>query len=270
MGFSTLFLFLISSSFHISLTSSAEVAADFRSNCTGNSIANSTYEANLNLLFSKLSDQDFNHGFYNVSVGQSPDQVNAIALCRGDKNEDICRSCQKNTNEALQQTCPNKKEAIGWSEFCTLRYSNRLIYGVMETDPFAELWRNDSKSKPSDIYGFRGDLSFLLNDLSSSAANGGPLFKYAADLRNVSVSPSRIYALVQCTPDMSPENCSACLARASDRIGEFCQGETGCRILQPSCFLRYEIDEFLDDLTNNMHDCADCAVVTSFSKSNRR
>ncbi|GKV51227.1 hypothetical protein SLEP1_g57896 [Rubroshorea leprosula] len=251
MRFSMLFLFLISSAFHINLTSSAGIAADFQKSCDGSNIANSSYEANLNLLFSKLVDQDFNHGFYNVSVGQSPDQVNAIALCRGDKKEDICRSCLKDTTYALQQTCPNKTEAIGWSEFCTLRYSNRQIYGVMETDPFDRMWRNDSKSKPSDVYGFRGDLSFLLNDLSSRAANGDSLFKYAEGSRNVSVSPSRIHALAQCTPDLRPEYCSACLATASDRIGEFCLGDTGCRILQPSCFLRYEIDPFLDDLTNN-------------------
>ncbi|GKV39958.1 hypothetical protein SLEP1_g47651 [Rubroshorea leprosula] len=53
--------------------------------------------------------------------------------------------------------------------------------------------------------------------------------------------------MMQCTPDLSHENCSACLATASDRMRTFCYGNTGCRILQPSCFLRYEIDFFLDN-----------------------
>ncbi|GKV50956.1 hypothetical protein SLEP1_g57633 [Rubroshorea leprosula] len=93
MEFSRLFLLLLSSAFHINLSSS-EVAIDFRKNCNisdGNFTANSPYAANLNRLFSQLSsDQDFNYGFYNISVGQSPDQVNAIALCRGDQKEKAC------------------------------------------------------------------------------------------------------------------------------------------------------------------------------------
>ncbi|GLT27482.1 hypothetical protein SLA2020_024770 [Shorea laevis] len=249
MGFSILFLFLISSAFHINLTSSAEIAADFRKSCdssNGDFIANSAYEDNLNLLFSKLVDQDFNDGFYNVSVGQSPDQVNAIALCRGDKKEDICRSCLKNTTYALQQNCDNKKEAIGWSEFCTLRYSNRQIYGVMETDPFDKIYRVDNKSKPSDVDGFNRNLCFLLKNLSNSAATGGPLFKYAAGVTKVSVSPSGIYALVQCTPDLSQQDCSTCLEKSIEKMGKYCSGRSGCRILQPSCNLRYEIGQFFD------------------------
>ncbi|GLT59652.1 hypothetical protein SLA2020_324600 [Shorea laevis] len=250
MGFSVLFLFLISSAFHINLTSSADIAADFRWSCDGNNgdlIANSTYKDNLNLLFSNLSDQDYNHGFYNVSVGQSPDQVNAIALCRGDKTEDICRICLKNTTAALQQNCANKTEAIGWSTFCTLRYSNRRIYRVMEIDPFAEIWRDDNKSKPSDPDVFYQTLSFLLKNLSTRAATGDPNFKCATGL---TVKPDRIYALVQCTPDLSQQSCSACLekAMAEERMRRYCHGYTGCRILQPSCNLRYEIDPFVDSV----------------------
>ncbi|GLT99209.1 hypothetical protein SLE2022_166620 [Rubroshorea leprosula] len=248
MGFSVLFLFLISSAFHINLTSSADIALDFRSSCvssSGDFIANSAYGDNLNLLFSNLSNQDFNHGFYNVSVGQSPDQVNAIALCRGDQNEDICRSCLKNTTYALQQKCANKKEAIGWSENCTLRYSNRQIYGVMEADPSAEIWRNDSKSNPSDPDVFYQTLSFLLKNLSTRAAAGDPNFKCAT---GVTVKPDKIWALVQCTPDLSQQSCSACLEKAmgDERMRRYCYGITGCRILQPSCNLRYEIDPFVD------------------------
>ncbi|GKV39028.1 hypothetical protein SLEP1_g46864 [Rubroshorea leprosula] len=250
MGFSVLFLFIISSAFHINLTSSADIADDFRSSCDGSNgdfIANSTYKDNLNLLFSNLSDQDYNHGFYNVSVGQSPDQVNAIALCRGDQNEDICRSCLKNTTAALQQTCPNKTEAIGWSTFCTLRYSNRQIYGVMEADPSAAIWRTDNLSKPSDPDGFNQTLSFLLKNLSTRAAAGDHNFKCAT---GVTVKPDKIYALVQCTPDLSQQNCSDCLEKAmsNERMGSSCYRLTGCRILQPSCNLRYEIDKFVDSV----------------------
>ncbi|GLU11502.1 hypothetical protein SLE2022_282420 [Rubroshorea leprosula] len=216
--------------------------------------ANSSYEANLNRLFSQLSsDQDFNYGFYNMSVGQSPDQVNAIALCRGDLQEDFCRSCLNDTIYALQQYCPYNKEAIGWSELCTLRYSTHKIFGVMETDTFRPMWRaewsGDNRSGPRDGNDFDRALSLLLKNLSVRAATGGPLFKFAAGLTD---SSQIIYALVQCTPDLSQQNCSACLATANDRMKYYCYGKTSCRILQPSCFLRYENNLFFDDNSVNI------------------
>ncbi|GLT31674.1 hypothetical protein SLA2020_063950 [Shorea laevis] len=251
MGFLKLFFFLLSSAFHINL-SFGEVAIDFRKSCDdisdGNFTANSTYKANLNRVFYQLSsDQAFNYGFYNMSVGQIPDQVNAIALCRGDQKENACRSCLNDTISTLQEACPRNKEAIAWSEKCTVRYSGRNIFGVMETDPYGKLWRVDSQAAPHDANDFDRALSFLLKNLSVRAAAGGPLFKYAVGL---TASSQRIYAMVQCTPDLSQQNCSACLAKGSDRMRETCYGITGCRIVQPSCFLRYEIDLFLDDTTN--------------------
>ncbi|GLT32075.1 hypothetical protein SLA2020_067650 [Shorea laevis] len=137
MGSSRLILFLFSSVFLINHCSA--IASGFRSSwaSNGNFTANSTYEANLNRLFSNLSsDQDFNYGFYYMSMGQSPDKINAIGLCRGDQKEDVCRSCLNETISELQQSCPNFNEAIGWSEFRTLLYSNGEIFGVMEVDPF--------------------------------------------------------------------------------------------------------------------------------------
>ncbi|GKV53866.1 hypothetical protein SLEP1_g60379 [Rubroshorea leprosula] len=228
--------------------SSAQIADDFRKSCAsiGNFTANSAYDANLNRLFFQLSsNQDFNNGFYNMSVGQSPDKVNAIALCRGDKNVSVCISCLKNNTYALRQTCPKNKEAIGWSEFCTLRYSNRQIYGIMEIDPTAELWRTGDSSTPSDADVFYQTLSFLLKNLSTRAAAGGPNFKWATGM---TVTPEKIFAIVQCTPDLSQQNCSACLekAMADEKMRTYCYNKTGCRILQPSCNLRYEIGQFFD------------------------
>ncbi|GLT37675.1 hypothetical protein SLA2020_119790 [Shorea laevis] len=255
MGFSILFLFLLSSAFHINLSSS-EVAADFLYSCdtsNGNFTANSAYGANLNRLFSQLSsDQDFNYGFYNMSVGQSPDQVNAIALCRGDQQEDDCRRCLNDIIYGLQQYCPNNKEAIAWLELCTLRYSIRKIFGVMETDPSTTIWGVGNRSVPRDDNDFDRALSFLLKNLSVEAAARAPLFKFAAGL--TSYKYQIIYAMVQCTPDLSEQNCSACLATASsaERMENYCYGKTACRILQPSCFLRYDHNSFLDDYTANI------------------
>ena len=76
----------------------------------GTYINNSTYQSNLNTLLSTLSSyKEINYGFYNISVGQNPNKVNAIALCRGD-TQDKCHSCLNDSRLLLPQRCPSLPE----------------------------------------------------------------------------------------------------------------------------------------------------------------
>ncbi|KAL4367336.1 hypothetical protein GQ457_05G030130 [Hibiscus cannabinus] len=216
----------------------------FQSRCVdtaGNYTANSAYQANLNSIFSQLtSHPDFNYGFYNLSAGQNPNQVNAVALCRGDRNQDECNTCLNETVSELRQLCPLYKEVIGWSEFCTLRYANRDLFGELETSPGSCLYNVQDVPNPDR---FNQVLDKLLTNLSSLAAAGGPLRKYAADNSTVGVFQI-VYAMVQCSPDLSEQECGDCLSVAKYGIGGCCLGKIGCRILRPSCFLRYESEPF--------------------------
>ncbi|KAG6695129.1 hypothetical protein I3842_09G080800 [Carya illinoinensis] len=81
------------------------------------------------------SNTKIDYGFYNFTAGENADKVNAIAFCRGDVTLDVCRSCINSTSQYLLQSCPNQKEAINWPDKCSVRYSNRSIFGVMETQP---------------------------------------------------------------------------------------------------------------------------------------
>ncbi|CAL9001530.1 unnamed protein product [Prunus brigantina] len=149
-------------------------------NDKGNYTTNSTYQTNLNTLLSSLSSPSNNgngYGFYNSSYGEKPDQVYAIGLCRGDVTVDFCRGCLSNATQQLTQGCPNQKEAFGVIEQCTLRYSNRSIYGAMETFP-PLMWYN-AQNVPSDVDGFSQELNTLLEDLRGQAAGNGSLRKFA-------------------------------------------------------------------------------------------
>ncbi|KAL4366525.1 hypothetical protein GQ457_05G030100 [Hibiscus cannabinus] len=210
-------------------------------NTAGNYTANSTYQANLNTIFSQLTSQtDFNYGFYNLSAGHNSNLVNAVALCRGDTNQDDCNTCLNETVSELRQRCPLYKEVVGWSEFCTLRYANRDLFGELETSPGSCLLNTQDVT---DADRFNQALDNLLTNLSSLAAAGGPLRKYAADNSTVGVFQT-VYAMVQCSPDLSEQECGDCLSVAKDGIGGCCLGKRGCRILRPSCFLRYESGPF--------------------------
>jgi len=82
----------------------------------------------------------------------------------------------------LKQLCPNQKEAIGWYDWCMLRYSNRSIFGIEETDPnFA--WSNKNGVSAGYVNQFNDDLRTLLESLRSQAVAGGSLRKYFVTYR---------------------------------------------------------------------------------------
>nr|POE64011.1 cysteine-rich receptor-like protein kinase 41 [Quercus suber] len=144
-------------------------------NNNGNYTSNSTYEKNLNqVLYSLYSNTTIDYGFYYSSYGQNSDQVYAIGLCGGDVNPDDCRGCLTNCSTLLTQLCPNQKEAIWWYSQCMLRYSNRSIFGIMNSTIQVDLCNNENVSA-NYVDQYNDDVHILLNNLTSEAAAGGSL-----------------------------------------------------------------------------------------------
>ncbi|KAF5474798.1 hypothetical protein F2P56_006661 [Juglans regia] len=216
-----------------------------------NFISNSTYKANLNHLLHSISNSTeiINNGFYNSSYGQNINEVRAIGLCRGDVPLDICRGCLYNASYLLPELCPDHKEAIGWYDHCMLRYSNRSILGVIETSPNFTMWGINNVSA-NYVDQFFDVARSLLERLRSQAAASYSLRKFAAG--NATVSNFKtIYALVQCTPDLSEQECNDCLLGASEGIPRCCDGKEGGRIARPSCDIRFEVYPFYYSTTNS-------------------
>ncbi|KAJ4703261.1 Cysteine-rich receptor-kinase-like protein [Melia azedarach] len=210
----------------------------------GNFTTNSTYEANLNQLLSSLtSNNKIDYGFYNASYGRDSNQVNAMALCRGDVKPDSCRSCISTSVLELPKRCPNEKEAFIWYDNCMLRYSDRFFFGEMEFGPWFWMYNLNNVSNPNT---FNQAVGTLLDSLKNKAASGDSHRKFATGNANTPNSQT-IYALVQCTPDLSAQQCLDCLNNATALLPQCCNGRQGGRIIAPSCNFRYEIDHFYED-----------------------
>ncbi|EXB38212.1 Cysteine-rich receptor-like protein kinase 26 [Morus notabilis] len=93
-----------------------------------------------NLLSSLVIKEDNGFGFYNLSYGNAPDKVYTLGLCREDVDSEVCRTCLNDCSYLLRQRCSNKEEAVGWYDNCTLRYSNRSMFGIMETSRTYEIF----------------------------------------------------------------------------------------------------------------------------------
>ncbi|KAG2689528.1 hypothetical protein I3760_09G142700 [Carya illinoinensis] len=194
--------------------------ARYKSSYKGSYAYNSTYEANLNYLSSPLSPRT------------------------RDVNTDTCRSCLHNATSLLPLRCHNQKEAIGWFDYCMLRYSNRSIFGIMETDP-SSIIVNPNNVSTIFVDQYNDDLRTLFKSLTSQAAAGGSLRKFAANKTTVAESKP-LYAFVQCTPDLSEQRCSDCLlGTLVQDFPQCCDGKEGGRVFKPSCSIRFEVFNFL-------------------------
>ncbi|KAB1223253.1 Cysteine-rich receptor-like protein kinase 27 [Morella rubra] len=180
-------------------------------------------------------------GFYSYSHSRDPDKVYAIGFCRGDLKPDVCRSCLNNSTAALVQRCPNQKEAIGWYDQCSLRFSARSMFGIGQSMPNFVMY---NARNVSDIDGYSEALETLLGNMINEVASGGSL--KVATTSAVAPDLSTIYAITQCTPDLSQQSCRDCLGFISVLIPQFCRGQAGGKAYTPSCTFRYETYPFFD------------------------
>ncbi|CAA6664865.1 unnamed protein product [Spirodela intermedia] len=89
---------------------------------------------------------------------------------------------------------------------------------------------------------FDRELGSLMSKVRGRAAARGSLG--LAKLQTKFTPFVTIYALAQCTRDLSPLDCSQCVSTAVANFPGFCPHRNGCRALYSSCYVRYEIYPF--------------------------
>ncbi|XP_039169801.1 cysteine-rich receptor-like protein kinase 29 [Eucalyptus grandis] len=214
---------------------------------TGNFSADSTYQITLTALLSSISTTNslsLTYGFFKASsaVSGASQTLYVIGSCRGDLPAESCRASLNASASNVRDLWPLQKEAVLYNGNCTIRYSNASIFGTVTTDPGYLLYSGNNVTSP-DTYNTA--LQTLLGSLQGEAAGGGSLRKYATG--NESAGFDRIYATVQCTPDLTEQDCSDCLVKVVANLGQCCAEKLGVNIMAPSCQFRYETnDRFFD------------------------
>ncbi|KAI3907844.1 hypothetical protein MKW92_031937 [Papaver armeniacum] len=213
--------------------------------CLGSNYTNnSTFQKNLNLLLTSISSANtsaIRNGYYNATVGQTPDTIYGSLQCRGDISSEDCQSCAKTAAKDIitDERCPISKQAIIWYDECMLRYSNQYYFNSMQDSPGVYLSNVNNVTDPDKLNPILGD---LLNDLVSKAISSGSLNFATGDASFTSFQ--KVYGLVQCTVDISSSNCNRCLLGAISELPNCCNGKQGGRVIRPSCNFRYELYPF--------------------------
>ncbi|XP_077220998.1 cysteine-rich receptor-like protein kinase 7 [Tasmannia lanceolata] len=142
---------------------------------------------NLNQLLSIITTKAPPWGFNVLSVGENPDLVYGLVLCRGDVSSDNCLICLQIARDGIKYNCPNR--------------------------------------------------AMVLYELQEKAPNRTTIF--AADRVRISKSEMR-YGLVQCTRDLSADDCRKCLRILTTNLSNCCAMRTSYRYYTASCTIRYD------------------------------
>ncbi|XP_020176505.2 cysteine-rich receptor-like protein kinase 6 [Aegilops tauschii subsp. strangulata] len=208
---------------------------------TGEFTANSTYQANLGILAAALpknasSSPDL---FATGAVGAVPDQVSALALCRGDANATACSGCLAAAFHDAQNMCAYAKDAAIYYDPCVLYYSNTPF--LSSVDNVRSRTQMNGQNVTSDPGRFNRQVAALVDATADYAAYNSTR-RYASGEADLDVDSEfpRVYSWAQCTPDLTPAQCRGCLAgiikgmpRSADRVG--------AKFLGVRCSYRYEI-----------------------------
>ncbi|OAP04146.1 hypothetical protein AXX17_AT3G23600 [Arabidopsis thaliana] len=105
-----------------------------------------------------------------------------------------------------------------------------------------------SEDVSSDTMAFNKNTRALLYALKEKAISKKELpyrrdYLYSAG--EESLGKKKVYAMVQCTKDLSAKNCSVCLSYILSKLPKCCKGKQGGRVLSPSCNFRYELYPFV-------------------------
>ncbi|XP_009591406.1 antimicrobial ginkbilobin-2-like protein [Nicotiana tomentosiformis] len=209
---------------------------------SGNFTANSYYAKNLKNLLGDLYLKTPPTGFSTSSIGQTPDQTYGLSLCRGDVSSTNCKSCVVDASEELGKRCPYDKEAIIWYDNCLLKYSYNDFLGKIDNTYKFYMWNVRVVNKPES---FNAKTKELLGSLVETAYKKQNLYA-SGDMELIGDQYEKLYGLVQCTRDLSSEDCKKCLEGIITEIPSCCDGKEGGRVVGGSCNFRYEIYPFVN------------------------
>ncbi|KAG8036288.1 hypothetical protein GUJ93_ZPchr0182g2748 [Zizania palustris] len=206
---------------------------------------NSTYQANINRISTTLpNNASSSPVLYAMdSVGEVPDKVYGLALCRGDANASACESCVATAFRDAPRRCPLFKDVLIFYDLCQLRYSNRNFF--VDDDYFVTtytLQRSQLVSTPA-VAAFDAAVGLLVNATADYTVENSSR-RYGTGEEGFDRSNPKIYALSQCTPNTTADVCRTCLSVIIGQLHKEFSGRTGGGIFGVWCNFRYEVRPF--------------------------
>uniref|UniRef100_A0ACD5V1U0 Uncharacterized protein n=1 Tax=Avena sativa TaxID=4498 RepID=A0ACD5V1U0_AVESA len=181
--------------------------------------------------------------FATGQAGAVPEQVWAIALCRGDANASTCFACLRQAFLYLPDACPYSRSATVFYDSCLAQYSNIRSRPTDDTayNPTRPVvYTNNATVDPAR---FQRVVLDLINATVNYAVHNSTRL-YASGEADLDKEFPKVYAWAQCTPDLTPERCRDCLVQNMGYLTTLLAGSIGARLLGVRCSYRYETVPF--------------------------
>jgi hypothetical protein len=209
---------------------------------------NGTYQAHLDFVAATLpkNASASRSLFATTVVGTIPEQLWAMALCRGDVNATDCFTCLTQAFRDLPNDCSYDMDGTIYYDQCILHYSDVLTFPGAGTGPTTDTYAvNFNTNVTSDPAQFTSLLAALINATVAYAADNSTRL-FATGEADFNQEFPKVYSLAQCTPDQTPAHCRNCLAKAVAKYQGSFYDYIGGRVLGINCSYRYEIVSFFN------------------------
>ncbi|XP_052166149.1 cysteine-rich repeat secretory protein 55-like [Oryza glaberrima] len=198
-------------------------------------------------------------GFATSKAGRGYDAFYGLAQCRGDVSGGDCDACLAQAAKQMVSYCNYTSDSRLWYEYCFMRYDNYNFLGEVDTREDASVtmrqWPDMDNPKA-----FQKAAGKAMGKATAQAvAVGSSGLGRAKEQFTPFVS---VYALAQCTRDLSPPSCAQCLSAAVSKFDKACGSGPGCQIDYSSCWARYEIYPFYFPLAAVGHATIDMTKYT--------
>lgn len=237
--FHVLYLLFLSCMYQLFYLTQAQIF--MYSNCdnSANYTSGSVYDQNLKLTLTSLISNASLTGFNVTTVGENPDVVYGLLQCRGDISLKDCQTCANTAASTIRQNCSNQKEASIGYDNCEIQYSDQKFFSIVNSKRRAGFSNVENATEPVV---FNRWVENLVRNLSSIAASDPS--RFALGSTSYTDVGDKLYALLQCTRDLSEKSCLTCLEDIIGYIPGICGGKVGSQIYSISCNLRYETYRF--------------------------
>ncbi|CAH8254475.1 unnamed protein product [Arabidopsis lyrata] len=222
--------------------------------CSGSFFkGNSSYSENRHKLFSTLANKVVtNGGFYNASLGKSPNTVYALVLCARGYQRQACSSCVEKVTQGTQSSCPDRMDTFKWDNddedhvSCLVRSTNYSTLGTLQLGP-PVIFPSPLSIDPSrDMTLFKQQWETTVNrtlEAATKAENSSVIKYYSAVQAEFTEFPN-VYMLMQCTPDISSRDCKRCLGDCVTYFTKQFWGRQGGEVSRPNCVFRWDLYAF--------------------------
>ncbi|KAF3541949.1 hypothetical protein F2Q69_00021757 [Brassica cretica] len=215
--------------------------------------ANSTFLQNRDDIFSTLADKVIaNGGFYNASLGNSPNRVYALVLCQRGYDQQACSNCVQSATRGIQTNCLNRMDSFTWDKdvednvSCLVRTSHPSTFGKLELRPAIIYPSPLGIEASNNMTIFEQEWDGMVNGTVEAATNAetSSVIKYFGAVKAEFTEFPNVYMLMQCTPDITSQDCNTCLRECVTLFKNQFWGRQGGEVNRPSCFFRWDFYTF--------------------------